>query len=80
MKATIMSRESGWTRDFVEAIKAGDSSKVAFFLDGADYGYGQIEELQATCNNLRRSFAAMIVFMVDKKVMTPEEAAKVILL
>lgn len=43
------------------AIYSGDVDKVAALLDGQDYDRGQIETLEATCHNLRRTVAYLIL-------------------
>lgn len=44
-----------------DAIYSGDVDKVAALLDGQDYDRGQIETLEATCHNLRRTVAYLIL-------------------
>lgn len=44
-----------------DAIFSGDVDRVAAMLDGQDYDRGQIEALEATCHNLRRTVAYLIL-------------------
>lgn len=47
--------------DIREAIYSGDIDRVAALLDGQDYDRGSLEALEATCHNLRRTVAYLIL-------------------
>ena len=56
--------------------KVVDSSiavKYARRLDGEDYHRGKMEELEATCNNLRIAVGCLLVIAKANKLITTEE-------
>lgn len=70
-----------YTREdkFKDAIQRRDTDKVSSYLGGADYDRGQIETLEATCDKLRRFCAALTIVLAEKEIVTPEEAARMVL-
>lgn len=70
---------SVWGLEVAKAVQKWDIEKVASFLDGADFGVGQIEELQETCKNLRLSYARLLVMLAARQVLTCDDVAQMIL-
>ena len=45
-------------------------------LDGADHERGQLEELEATCNNLRTAVGFLIALLIVKSVLTLDDISR----
>lgn len=45
-----------------------EATAYADNLDGEEYGRGRLEELQATCDNLRLVVGMLIVLLINKEV------------